>query len=67
VPINGRGAYIDMPTAGQLIPKGEPSLANALDTKPEWLAFDCYGTLIQWDEELIVAAQKKVALYKYFR
>jgi FMN phosphatase YigB (HAD superfamily) len=19
-------------------------------SKPEWLTFDCYGTLIQWDE-----------------
>ena len=21
-------------------------------TRPEWLTFDCYGTLIQWDEGL---------------
>jgi 2-haloacid dehalogenase len=25
--------------------------------KPEWLTFDCYGTLIQWDEGLIAAIQ----------
>ena len=24
-------------------------------TKPQWLTFDCYGTLIQWDEGLIQA------------
>jgi len=24
-------------------------------TKPTWLTFDCYGTLIQWDEGLIAA------------
>ena len=23
--------------------------------KPEWLTFDCYGTLIQWDEGLLAA------------
>lgn len=22
-------------------------------SKPEWLTFDCYGTLIQWNEGLI--------------
>jgi 2-haloacid dehalogenase len=27
-----------------------------LGTKPEWLTFDCYGTLIQWDEGLVAAA-----------
>src|SRR5271154_5159099 len=26
-------------------------------SKPEWLTFDCYGTLIQWDEGLIAAIQ----------
>ena len=26
--------------------------------KPEWLTFDCYGTLIQWDEGLLAAVQK---------
>jgi 2-haloacid dehalogenase len=25
--------------------------------KPEWLTFDCYGTLIQWDEGLLAAVQ----------
>src|SRR5262245_62700292 len=24
-------------------------------TRPEWLTFDCYGTLIQWDEGLLAA------------
>jgi 2-haloacid dehalogenase len=33
-------------------------MANALGTKPEWLTFDCYGTLIQWDEGLIAAVQR---------
>jgi len=27
-------------------------------TKPEWLTFDCYGTLIQWDEGLIAAVER---------
>lgn len=26
--------------------------------KPDWLTFDCYGTLIQWDEGLLSAVQK---------
>ena len=26
--------------------------------KPEWLTFDCYGTLIQWDEGLIAALER---------
>ena len=26
--------------------------------KPEWLTFDCYGTLIQWDEGLVGAVTK---------
>jgi 2-haloacid dehalogenase len=29
--------------------------------KPEWLTFDCYGTLIQWDEGLLAAVQKILA------
>jgi 2-haloacid dehalogenase len=27
-------------------------------SKPEWLTFDCYGTLIQWDEGLIAAVKR---------
>jgi 2-haloacid dehalogenase len=26
--------------------------------KPEWLTFDCYGTLIQWDKGLIAAVER---------
>jgi len=26
-------------------------------TRPEWLTFDCYGTLIQWDEGLLAAVE----------
>ena len=29
--------------------------------KPTWLTFDCYGTLIQWDEGLIAAVEKILA------
>ncbi len=29
--------------------------------KPEWLTFDCYGTLIQWDEGLLAAVNKILA------
>lgn len=30
--------------------------------RPEWLTFDCYGTLIQWDEGLIAAMEKILSL-----
>lgn len=30
--------------------------------RPEWLTFDCYGTLIQWDEGLIAAMDKILSL-----
>ncbi len=26
--------------------------------RPEWLTFDCYGTLIQWDEGLVAAVKR---------
>lgn len=26
--------------------------------RPQWLTFDCYGTLIQWDEGLVAAVQR---------
>lgn len=26
--------------------------------KPQWLTFDCYGTLIQWDEGLVAAVER---------
>jgi 2-haloacid dehalogenase len=29
--------------------------------KPAWLTFDCYGTLIQWDEGLVAAVEQIVA------
>lgn len=29
--------------------------------KPEWLTFDCYGTLIQWDEGLLAAVDTILA------
>ncbi|WDZ79117.1 haloacid dehalogenase type II (plasmid) [Ensifer adhaerens] len=29
--------------------------------KPEWLTFDCYGTLIQWDEGLLAAVEQILA------
>jgi 2-haloacid dehalogenase len=29
--------------------------------KPEWLTFDCYGTLIQWDEGLLAAVSQILA------
>lgn len=28
-----------------------------LTPRPEWLTFDCYGTLIQWDEGLLAAVE----------
>lgn len=32
-------------------------------SKPEWLTFDCYGTLIQWDEGLLAAVNAILAKY----
>ncbi len=29
--------------------------------RPTWLTFDCYGTLIQWDEGLLAAVRKMLA------
>ncbi|MEN0105724.1 MAG: haloacid dehalogenase type II [Pseudomonas sp.] len=29
--------------------------------KPQWLTFDCYGTLIQWDEGLLAVVQKMLS------
>lgn len=29
--------------------------------RPEWLTFDCYGTLIQWDEGLLAAMERILA------
>src|SRR6476660_4090941 len=26
-------------------------------SKPQWLTFDCYGTLIQWDQGLLAAVE----------
>jgi 2-haloacid dehalogenase len=26
--------------------------------RPQWLTFDCYGTLIQWDEGLKAVVEK---------
>ena len=33
-------------------------------TRPEWLTFDCYGTLIQWDEGLLAAVETILARQK---
>lgn len=30
-------------------------------TRPKWLTFDCYGTLIQWDEGLLAAVRQILA------
>jgi 2-haloacid dehalogenase len=38
--------------------KGRSMLSG---TKPEWLTFDCYGTLIQWDEGLLAAVSAILA------
>jgi len=29
--------------------------------RPDWLTFDCYGTLIQWDEGLVAAVERILA------
>lgn len=36
-------------------------------TKPRWLTFDCYGTLIQWDEGLLAAVEAILAKQKNSR
>jgi 2-haloacid dehalogenase len=33
-------------------------MVESLGAKPKWLTFDCYGTLIQWDEGLIAAVER---------
>jgi 2-haloacid dehalogenase len=35
-----------------------PSLSLSQTRRPQWLTFDCYGTLIQWDEGLQTAVQR---------
>ncbi len=40
------------------MPKPRPTFPGQ---KPEWLTFDCYGTLIQWDEGLQAAVEKILA------
>jgi 2-haloacid dehalogenase len=32
--------------------------------KPDWLTFDCYGTLIQWDEGLLAAVEAILAKHR---
>ena len=32
--------------------------------KPVWLTFDCYGTLIQWDEGLVAVVEKILSKHK---
>ncbi len=34
---------------------------NMSGKRPEWLTFDCYGTLIQWDEGLLAAVEAILA------
>ena len=31
---------------------------NSLGARPSWLTFDCYGTLVQWDETLSAALER---------
>jgi 2-haloacid dehalogenase len=40
------------------------AFAHHMGTKPEWLTFDCYGTLIQWDEGLVAAVERILAKKK---
>jgi 2-haloacid dehalogenase len=35
--------------------------SGTLGSRPEWLTFDCYGTLIQWDEGLTEAVRRILA------
>jgi 2-haloacid dehalogenase len=34
------------------------TFAANLGSRPTWLTFDCYGTLIQWDEGLVAAVER---------
>ncbi|HEX4240822.1 MAG TPA: haloacid dehalogenase type II [Steroidobacteraceae bacterium] len=38
-----------------------PAQRDLTGERPEWLTFDCYGTLIQWDEGLIAAVERILA------
>jgi 2-haloacid dehalogenase len=37
------------------------TFAANLGNRPSWLTFDCYGTLIQWDEGLVAAVERILA------
>jgi 2-haloacid dehalogenase len=37
--------------------EGNMKFAANLGSRPKWLTFDCYGTLIQWDEGLIASVE----------
>jgi 2-haloacid dehalogenase len=39
----------------------EMTMSIAGTERPKWLTFDCYGTLIQWDEGLIAAVRSILA------
>jgi FMN phosphatase YigB (HAD superfamily) len=39
----------------------EMTMSIAGTQRPKWLTFDCYGTLIQWDEGLIAAVRSILA------
>lgn len=36
----------------------EMTFGSNLGIRPKWLTFDCYGTLIQWDEGLVASVQE---------
>jgi len=45
----------------EIQPKRQRMSTMLPGTKPEWLTFDCYGTLIQWDEGLLAAVETILA------
>ena len=46
------------PTFVNLLPHKETTDMTLSGNRPSWLTFDCYGTLIQWDEGLLAATDR---------
>lgn len=53
-----RRRYTPYSSAGYVFIEREKMFARNFGEKPLWLTFDCYGTLIQWDEGLVAAVEK---------
>jgi 2-haloacid dehalogenase len=56
--INLISQYVTLPSASKhlnSLSTREPMMSLEGTPRPSWLTFDCYGTLIQWDEGLLAS------------